>query len=347
MVEDGQMEHKSWIRTSLGPLLGVATLVFCGWILYSTVDANWAQVRHALTPLVGAVSIAAIGLHAMANAVLAAQWGRMLNALGAHLPRHRVAWVWTRAQLTRFAIGSAGLVSRPVLAKRHGVPLAVGTSTTLLESVWLMAILGMGLPFAASQLNQLGPLVWVAGIGCVVVVIGLTLAPGTVLAPLRWLRPNLVTQGLQAHGLIITGGYLGQVALRALAFVAIGVAIDPMLIHQIPLLVGTFVTAYLVGWLFIFSPGGLGPREAVVGLMLANTGIAPGDVVALIALPRIVEVLGELAYVGLVPQPKTAADQRTGEGTSATPQPPHTGAPTGNHPPTHPDATADPQAADT
>lgn len=305
MGNESRMEHNTRVRTYLGPIIGVATLVFCGWILYRTLGANWTQVRHALTPLVGAVSIAAIGIHAKANAVLAAQWGRMLNALGAHLPRQLVAWLWTRAQLTRFAIGSAGLVSRPVLAKRHGVPLSVGTSTTLLESVWLMAILGMGLPFAAAQLNQLGLLVWVAGIACVLVVIGLTFIPGTVLAPLQWLRPTLVTQGLQAHGLMITGGYLGQVALRALAFVAIGVAIDLSLIHQVPVLVGTFVTSYLVGWLFIFSPGGLGPREAVVGLMLANIGMAPGDVVALVALPRIVEVMGELVYVGLVSAPTT------------------------------------------
>lgn len=305
------MEYKSRARTYLGPLVGVITLVFCGWILFTTLDANWAQVRYALTPLVGIVSLAAIGIHAKANAVLAAQWGRMLNALGAHLPRQLVAWLWTRAQLTRFAIGSAGLVSRPVLAKRYGVPLSVGTSTTLLESVWLMAILGTGLPFAANLLNQLGPLVWLAGTGCVLVVIGLTFIPGTVLAPLQWLRPNLVTHGLKAHGLIITGGYMGQVALRALAFVALGLALDPALIHQIPVLMGTFVTSYLVGWLFIFSPGGLGPREAVVGLMLANIGMASEDVVALVALPRIVEVLGELAYVGLVARPAETSVNET------------------------------------
>lgn len=315
MVEDGRMEDKSRVRAALGPLLGLVTLACCGWILYTTLDANWAQVAHALTPLVGLVSLVAIGIHAKANAVLAAQWGRMLNALGAHLPRQLVAWLWTRAQLTRFAIGSAGLVSRPVLAKRHGVPLSVGTSTTLLESVWLMAILGTGLPFAASQLDQLGPLVWIAGIGCVLIVIGLTVIPGTVLAPLQWLRPNLVTSGLNAHSFIITGGYLAQVGLRALAFVAIGVAIDPAQLHHIPLLVGTFVTSYLVGWLFIFSPGGLGPREAVVGLMLANAGMNPGDVVALVALPRIVEVLGELLYVGLVHKP-TASPPTSPVGTT-------------------------------
>lgn len=296
------------VRRVIGPIIGVITLVICGWILYRTVDGNWAQVRSALTPTVAVVGVAAAGIHALANSVLAAQWGRMLNALGAHLPRQLVAWLWTRAQLTRYAIGSAGLVSRPVLARAHGVPVDVGTSTTLLESVWLMAILGMGLPFAARQVDQLGPVVWVAGAGCVVVVIGLTLIPGRVLAPLRWIRPQLVTHGLRAHGPLITGGYIAQVALRALAFCALAMAINPASAPSWPVLLGAFVTSYLVGWLFIFSPGGLGPREAVAGVMLAKAGLDPGQVVALVALARLVEVAGELGYVAVVPRPDSPPD---------------------------------------
>ena len=301
MNDTERIQPRSTLRTILGPVVGIITLVICGWVLYRTLDGQWDQLRQvAFTPAVIGAGIVASGIHATANHVLAAQWGRMLNALGAHLPRQTVAWLWTRAQLTRYAIGSAGLVSRPVLAKAYGVPLTVGTSTTLLESAWLMAILGLGLPTAGAQHDVLGPLVWMAGVGCAVLVLGLTLKPSLVLSPLRWLRPDLVTQGLDAHGLIITGGYLAQIGLRAGAFVALGIATAPRAAANWPLFIGAFAVSYLVGWLFIFSPGGLGPREAVAGVMLTQAGLAPGEVVALVTIARVVEVVGELAYVGLV-----------------------------------------------
>lgn len=303
------MDRNTGIRNSLGLGIGLLTLVACLWILYTTLDGHWDTAIHALTPVVGLIALVAIGLHGAANAMLAAQWGRMLNALGAHLPRRVVAWLWTRAQLTRYAIGSAGLVSRPVLANRRGVPWDIGTSTTLLESVWLMAILGMGLPFASAQLHQLSALIWIVGIGCCLLVIGLTVIPGIVLTPLQWIRPNLVTKGLDEHGVIITTGYIAQLVLRAIAFVALAIAINPAAMGYIPTLLGAFATSYLVGWLFIFSPGGLGPREAVAGVMLAQAGLDGGQVVALVALARLVEVIGELAYVAMVSRPQGSVDE--------------------------------------
>ncbi|WP_336249479.1 lysylphosphatidylglycerol synthase transmembrane domain-containing protein [Stomatohabitans albus] len=302
------MKHKASVHEVLRVGVGLVTLVGCLWILYITLDGNWAQAWQALTPVVGGVSLVSISLHAWANAMLAAQWGRMLDALGSHLPRATVAWLWTRAQLTRFAIGSAGLVSRPLLARSQGVPLDIGTSTTVLESVWLMAMLGMGLPFAATLLPAVSIWVWVAGAGCALLVIGLTVMPSRVLRPLQWVRPTLVTTGLEGHGWRITRGYISQIVLRAAVFVLLAIAINPSSATNWMLVVGAFVLSYLVGWLFIFSPGGLGPREAVAGLVLSQAGLESGQVIALVALARVVEVLGELLYVSKVQRPEPTED---------------------------------------
>lgn len=289
---------RAWGR----PLLGALTFVFSIWVLYTTIGGNAGAALDYLTPKVVAVAALAVVVHGLANQVLITQWGRMVAALGYPLAASTVSWIWTRAQLTRFAIGSAGLVSRPVLAKRYGVPLRVGTATTLLETIWLMAMLGMGLPFAAYSVAQFSLLWWLAGAGCMAVVLGLTFFPAFILQPLTWVKSSLDVAGLRGHGLPITVGYGGQLLLRGLAFVMVAGAINPVSLTRWPMLIGAFVLPYLVGWLVIVSPGGLGPREAMAGVMLVQAHLTPGEILALVTLARLVEVMGELGVVAIYRQ---------------------------------------------
>ena len=74
----------------------------------------------------------------------------------------------------------------------------------------------------------------------------------------------------------------------------------PLLDNKIPLLYvsGTFVLAWMAGFLVIGSPGGLGVREAALIILLQHQiGIDSSG--ALAVLSRIISTLGDLGFAAV------------------------------------------------
>lgn len=93
-------------------------------------------------------------------------------------------------------------------------------------------------------------------------------------------------------------GHLGFLGLRGTGFLLTLLALLPLELSQIPLLLGAFSIAWLLGMVIPGAPGGLGVFEATA-LALLGQRFSPGLIISAIALYRLVSILAEAAGAGL------------------------------------------------
>lgn len=102
-----------------------------------------------------------------------------------------------------------------------------------------------------------------------------------------------------AAGVVL--GYATAWILYGLAFWLFLIAVVPEKAPGIIAAVGLFNAAYQVGYLALFAPGGLGPRELVMGLMLAPLvgPIAPAIVIMARLWSLVLEIIAALLSLGI------------------------------------------------
>ena len=105
-------------------------------------------------------------------------------------------------------------------------------------------------------------------------------------------RPRVILTLSKKRGIIIFFGYfIGWFFYGSAFFLALhSVMLEP----KLPLVVGigSFVIAYILGYLAVFSPGGLGVRELV--LMTILTPYFGSLAAGLVGIARIWNICGEL-----------------------------------------------------
>jgi glycosyltransferase 2 family protein len=186
-------------------------------------------------------------------------------------------------------------------AKAAGFPLEAATLSVLMEPLLMAA--------AALVFALAGNLSIHRGLQGLSLAIGLAIVHPRVLNPLlRQLKrlkdktPNVILEQeslrLRRYPLLPFVGELGFLGLRGMGFVITLLALQPIALHQIPLLLSSFSFAWLLGLVIPGAPGGLGVFEATAIALLHND-FAPAIVLSLVALYRLVSVLAEAAGAGL------------------------------------------------
>jgi uncharacterized membrane protein YbhN (UPF0104 family) len=93
-------------------------------------------------------------------------------------------------------------------------------------------------------------------------------------------------------------GELGFIGLRGTGFLLTLLALKPLELSQIPLLLGAFSLAWLLGLVVPGAPGGLGVFEATA-ITLLSQSFSPALAISAIALYRLISILAEAAGAGL------------------------------------------------
>ena len=215
-------------------------------------------------------------------------WGRIVHDLGGpRLPARTTVPLFMIANLGRYLPGKvwqiAGLAA---LAKGKGVPPAVATGA---------AVLGQGIALLAAATLGLGTLLtgppayrsWgLLGVGVATSLLLIVSVPAVFrrLAS-AWLRVA-GTEGTLAsgslHGVRWLALYLVNWALYALAFWVLAESLG-FSAELLPV-ASAFAAAYVLGYLMIFAPAGLGPREGFLIVFLTpHLGAAPSGMLALVA----------------------------------------------------------------
>ena len=288
-------------RKGLRLAVKLAVTVLVTWFIFRQVGVTWAEVE-ALelahwSPAWGALGLAflllvgGLGLHAFF-------WGRITGAFaGLRVSGATAVRIHFTANLLRYVPGKVWqLAGLAMLAQRRGIPVRPALGAAVVSQ--LMTLVGASLVGAwvlvvrpgvpgALGLAGVGVLVVLAAVACVptvqrwVVTSGFRLArreppPWSVDGAfgVRWILLHTVVWG------IITVGFGVLVWSFAPGVAWVGVA-------------PAYAAAYVLGYLAVFAPAGLGVREGLLVAFLAPvTGSA--DAVALSVIARVWSTAAEL-----------------------------------------------------
>ena len=290
-----RLAQSPWLRAGL---LAVAV----GLAVYG-LASQWTEVHAALAKLAGYnLAGAAVCVLAGLGAMFLA-WRALLADLGSPLPLPAAIRVMFIGQLGKYVPGAVwALAAQVELARDYDIPRRrsataslVGMATTLV--VGLIAA-GVMLPLTSAHAAR--HYWWVLAIIPLAVVclhpkiieFGLNLA-------LRVLRQppleELVSGAGMARALAWTA--LGWLCFGAHAWFLIS-AFAGASPHVFALSLGGYALAWSVGFLIIFFPGGIGPREiALVAVLAPVMSSASALVVALAS--RVVMTIGDLFWAGI------------------------------------------------
>jgi len=279
-------------------LLRVALLAVTGGFIAWSLVQQWDAMRQsagALQPHWGwivAASFLVLGTHAL----LVQAWRQLLAGWGGTLPYPMALRIWTIANLGRWIPGKVWSVGAlGMLAREQGVSGVAAAGAAVLGTLLnIGAGFGIAVLVGSAALETLRP-------GLRAVALGIAVAFGGGVAILPWVLPPLLRMVARWRGLTtpdpsVPAHTLWAVTIvHALSWVGYGVAfawfaagVTPQISGNPLLFIAIFTVSYLVGYLALFSPGGLGVREYALAALLVGLGVSgSGDAVVLGVTSRV------------------------------------------------------------
>jgi glycosyltransferase 2 family protein len=284
---------------SLGAIIAVAGVVFVARELVT----SWDEVREAVTGANPVLLMSALAVGSCGMLIIGLGWRRWLAVLGARRPaRETLHWYYV-GQLGKYVPGGIWpVIGRGEMARRGGVAPSVGYSSTVLSLgiTYLAAILAVAVALVAGAAGG-GGVLW---------------QPIVVLLPLGMLalHPRVVATVLQVARRVSKrelnlpvpswGTSAGLLLWHVPAWIAVGsatwlvaVALDTTTPDFLNILFAT-VLSWVIGFLVVPAPGGIGVREAVfVAAATSLSGLGVAAAVAVVA--RVIFILVDLIGAGV------------------------------------------------
>ncbi len=307
----------------------VAVFVYGG----EKVASAWTDARvHGGSDLLARIRwsylCAATGVVLLTYLLLIQLWRHILRSWGERLGAVDAMAIWSISSLGRYVPGRVWqMAAMMTLSRRRGVSPAAATGSALLNTLLNMgAGLVVALALAGSTLDRIQP--GASGVGAIAIALAVL---GMLVLP--WLLPTLVRivgrvlgreiaePRMTAAAIWLTaGGNVVAWLLYGIAFhlFAIGVLADAAA-GATSAYIAVYTGSYVVGYLTIFTPGGLGAREATMAAMLIAFGLTSEPQAWLLAFGSrlwllVVEVLPGilfLAYSTLRPPSKLNSGDAT------------------------------------
>ncbi len=238
---------------------------------------NWQAFR--VQPVSWSVSPGWLGLSLLAvlvsYAVLIEAWRRVVVGLGETLAFIPAARIWLVASLGKYLPGKLWAVAgAAVLAKRAGVnPLSAVSGALLLQAMAVSSGLFVAAVTVRAAAEGLGNSTRVVAGMMALVALAATIG-------LAWPRAVAVLRRLAPGALkdirpIPSGALLVAFGANIVAWFAYGIAFycltRGLIAEQtasVSQSIGVFSGAYVIGLVTLFAPGGIGPRESIIVLLL-------------------------------------------------------------------------------
>ena len=265
----------------------VAQLIVAALVLYfigRTLVAQWYQFR--AQPLVAQPRwldvIGSSGLVLATYAVLVQTWRLMLGTYGERLAFREAARIWSVSNLGRYVPGKIWqITAMGMMANRAGISAIASTGTAVLSTivniacgVLLVLLLGW------RWLDAIG-----GGARAAAVMLVAAAAAGLVSLP--WMMPRVSALASRVTGRQMDAGTvpprtIGIAILgNMIAWLLYGVAFMWLVRGVLGATAGAtwqyiavFTASYVVGYLFLILPGGIGPREGVMVALLTSLQLA-------------------------------------------------------------------------
>jgi glycosyltransferase 2 family protein len=287
------------LRASRRNALILAQLIAAALLLYfvgrQVVDQWTAFRRQPLDARLDVVDLLVSGAIVFATyAMLLQVWRMLIAGSGARLTFWKAVRIWAVSGLWRYVPGKVWAIGAlSALAHRENVPAVVAAGASILSTVINIAT-GLAITLALIW-RFVG--VWSPSAQPVaLLLIGLTaiglIALPYVLPRLAAIATRMTGKGSDllvqpppkwSLGLAIAANVLSWVlygiAFRWLVSAVLGDAAGATWQY-----IAVFTASYVVGYLFLIAPGGIGPREAVMFSLMTSLGLATAKEAALVTV---------------------------------------------------------------
>ena len=292
------MKENSTPNTSaqmLGKALAVLIVLLSFWFIYLQIESSDIDIFETLfnaEPIIFMAIICIFGVLVLSPII----WKFLMLGSGADVPYRLCFGIWWTTNIAKYVPGKVSLIAgRAYIARKYG-------SKVVLESfVWELIISVSSAVLAGLFLIELGGIAssmkWFlvfVGIVSLFPILSPRLTQDLVRKPFSllgrgdWSQETSMTRRYYCVALIlmIVSWFLWGLAHK---FILLGLGVDASL----PLLIGSFAIAWLVGFFAFFLPAGFGAREGVFTFNLSlflSGGIA--GIVAIVS--RTLNVLIEI-----------------------------------------------------
>lgn len=298
--------RKTWFARikPVGQWLLVALVLF---FLVRVLVLQWDELRAVEWQVDLPILVGSYVLLGLAWLALVANWRWLMERIGASLGLG-VSWrIWFLSNIVRYIPGNVWqYLGMAYLCHQEGIATATTLASIVLYQVVSVAsglALAGGIYLAAGQAPVLPremPAWSLAGLVIVAVVVCYPPLMNWVLRRIFWLLRREPVQVELALG-DVARFFLhraGVWVLQGLAFAILVRSIYPVDLADLPAVAASFVVSWVIGFLSLLTPSGLGVREAVQAGLLAL--IVPVPVaVALAFLSRLWLVAGEAVGAGI------------------------------------------------
>jgi hypothetical protein len=252
---------------------------------------NWQSLR--TQPIEWHFSTGWIALSVLvvfiAYAGLIEAWRRVVLSMGEKLEFFQATRIWFLASLGKYVPGKLWAVAgAAILAQRAGVDPSVAVAGALVLQALALASGAVAVAVTAREAFQaVGP--GVIPLALVVVALSVTgiimLGSQPLLDRINRILPASFPRLRAVGPMMLAAAFAANLlawAAYGLALVFLAKGLLPDLHLSLLQAIGVFTCSYLVGFIAVFAPGGLGPRESVFLLMLAGEiGLKPAAALAL------------------------------------------------------------------
>lgn len=269
------------------------------------ISGNWQQIRAEPWRLDAGLLAVSFLLGAAWHLVRPLGWTRLLRGFGHDLPYWDIYRVYRKSEVSRYVPGGVWqFASRIYLTRRYGIGAAPCLAATLLD-------------MALAALAAMVPAAWLAGsastslgtwqryallafplVACAFVYPRVLNAWAEPVA--RWLRQpyrRLEIGGRQMFA--IWAMYAAASTLLGLAMACLARALLPAIGGgQFAYIAGCYALAWVAALLTMVAPAGMGIREGILGILLAQT-LAAGTAMTLAVAMRLWAVCMELAWLAV------------------------------------------------
>ncbi len=288
--------------------------VILGGTLFFLVKAlkdHWQEVAAIkVTAAGGATLVIALGVTLLAHIWSGWVWTWILHELNQPVSTSQFVQVYLKTNIAKYLPGNVWhYYGRIEAAKTAGVSASVATLSVLLEPLLMaaaalvMVLLGIQ-PVATTNRATLQGLPML-GLAIVLIAVhprflnmAIRLSSGLKLKARNSSAVDANAFKVKRYPLRPLLGELGFLGLRGTGFLLTLLALGSLELSQIPLLLGAFSLAWLLGLVVPGAPGGLGVFEATA-IALLEQRLSPGLLISAIALYRLVSILAESAGAGL------------------------------------------------
>ena len=307
--EAGAQEPVTPPRRRVWRVIQVVLTAIVVALVVRTLVEEWGAVRAALEHAhPNWLALAASGVIVLATyALLIETWRVLLRGWQHDIPFVDAARIWTISNLGKYLPGKVwSITALVVMTRQYGVSAAEGAATSVLLTL-INTLVGFVVAIVAGAALLQLPAAAVAVVAALAVAVVATPAalPRIGVAAGRVLGRPIVLRPLPHRVLLISA------VLTALAWTMYGIAFRLFVLGVLGSAPGAlrdyvavFAGSYLLGFIAIFSPAGVGVREGAMKFALERAGFALGPAWLVVVASRLwltaLEVIPPLLFLAFV-----------------------------------------------